>query len=487
MAKLYATESAVTATREATQIFGGYGFMDETPGGPLLPGRQDPRDRGGHQRDPAPGDQSRARPASRIGRCLTAPDGRGGAGPGPSGCSSRSTSCVVAALPLVRGRPGLRVPPGQQRRPLQPGQPRSTSRPRRASPRTSCSSGSTARQGINKNDPINIGRAASPEHRHDHDPAGRSAVPTKAQLLSLPRDLWVQDRRHQLPREDQLGPGHRRARAADQDDPAELRHPHQPLHPGRLRRPSGRWSTPWAASRSTSRGRPATSTPGSTSTQPGCVTLDGVQGLAYARSRYFETKQNGHWEQDPTSDIGRIARQQQFIKLALKRAIAKGARNPFVDSRADRHGPERRHPRRPAHHRRPARPGRAVPQLRPRHPAGVHTARHRRRSSAAPTCCCSTPLGAQPIFDLFRDLSDAANPNRAVEVSVTNGSGRSAQAQEVLRRPGQARVHHVGSTATPPASTTRAPRSATPPAPRRPRCRWPATCRPIRRSWWTGR
>jgi short-chain 2-methylacyl-CoA dehydrogenase len=31
MAKLYSTEVAVTATREATQIFGGYGFIDETP------------------------------------------------------------------------------------------------------------------------------------------------------------------------------------------------------------------------------------------------------------------------------------------------------------------------------------------------------------------------------------------------------------------------------------------------------------------------
>jgi butyryl-CoA dehydrogenase len=31
MAKLYATEVAVTATREATQIFGGYGYVDETP------------------------------------------------------------------------------------------------------------------------------------------------------------------------------------------------------------------------------------------------------------------------------------------------------------------------------------------------------------------------------------------------------------------------------------------------------------------------
>ena len=31
MAKLYATESAVTATRTATQVFGGYGFMEEYP------------------------------------------------------------------------------------------------------------------------------------------------------------------------------------------------------------------------------------------------------------------------------------------------------------------------------------------------------------------------------------------------------------------------------------------------------------------------
>jgi butyryl-CoA dehydrogenase len=31
VAKLYATEAAVTATRMATQVFGGYGFMDETP------------------------------------------------------------------------------------------------------------------------------------------------------------------------------------------------------------------------------------------------------------------------------------------------------------------------------------------------------------------------------------------------------------------------------------------------------------------------
>jgi butyryl-CoA dehydrogenase len=31
MAKLYSTEAAVTATRVATQVFGGFGFMEESP------------------------------------------------------------------------------------------------------------------------------------------------------------------------------------------------------------------------------------------------------------------------------------------------------------------------------------------------------------------------------------------------------------------------------------------------------------------------
>lgn len=65
---------------------------------------------------------------------------------------------------------------------------------------------------------------------------------------------------------------------------------------------------------------------------PGCVTLDGEQGLAYARSRHFEIQRtpNGKWQEDPSSDFGRIARQQQFIKAALRKAVAKGVRNPFV-------------------------------------------------------------------------------------------------------------------------------------------------------------
>ena len=63
---------------------------------------------------------------------------------------------------------------------------------------------------------------------------------------------------------------------------------------------------------------------------PGCVTLDPVQTLAYARSRDYEYYENGRWRSDPTGDLGRISRQQDFIRRVIRRAIDKGARNPVV-------------------------------------------------------------------------------------------------------------------------------------------------------------
>jgi hypothetical protein len=62
--------------------------------------------------------------------------------------------------------------------------------------------------------------------------------------------------------------------------------------------------------------------------QSGCITLDPTQALAFARSRSYEELVDGSWETDPTGDLGRISRQQYFIRLAMQRAIAKGVRNP---------------------------------------------------------------------------------------------------------------------------------------------------------------
>lgn len=62
----------------------------------------------------------------------------------------------------------------------------------------------------------------------------------------------------------------------------------------------------------------------------GCTTLDPRQALAYVRSRYYEEHVDGSWTRDPRGDIGRITRQQDFIRRALSRAISRGVRNPGV-------------------------------------------------------------------------------------------------------------------------------------------------------------
>jgi polyisoprenyl-teichoic acid--peptidoglycan teichoic acid transferase len=54
----------------------------------------------------------------------------------------------------------------------------------------------------------------------------------------------------------------------------------------------------------------------------GCVTLDGQQALALARSRSLEFVEDGSWNTDPTGDLGRITRQQQLIVQAVEQAVS---------------------------------------------------------------------------------------------------------------------------------------------------------------------
>jgi LCP family protein required for cell wall assembly len=61
----------------------------------------------------------------------------------------------------------------------------------------------------------------------------------------------------------------------------------------------------------------------------GCSTLDGVEGLAYARSRFFEQKVDGEWQLDGTSDIGRSTRQRGFVQALAKSAVLGVSGNPF--------------------------------------------------------------------------------------------------------------------------------------------------------------
>ena len=65
------------------------------------------------------------------------------------------------------------------------------------------------------------------------------------------------------------------------------------------------------------------------SIQPGCQRLDGVQALAFARSRYYEQWDGEQWTLDPRADLGRIERQQFFIRSAVDGTLRKIQSSPF--------------------------------------------------------------------------------------------------------------------------------------------------------------
>jgi LCP family protein required for cell wall assembly len=63
-----------------------------------------------------------------------------------------------------------------------------------------------------------------------------------------------------------------------------------------------------------------------------CYTFQGDHALAYMRSRHFEWFDPAlkKWRKDQSSDWGRIARQQDFIRRLVKKALEKAGSNPRV-------------------------------------------------------------------------------------------------------------------------------------------------------------
>ncbi len=67
--------------------------------------------------------------------------------------------------------------------------------------------------------------------------------------------------------------------------------------------------------------------------QTGCYTFTGDHALAYVRSRKYEYEDppgSGNWERDVTSDLGRISRQQDFLRRTLASVLSKGLLDPNV-------------------------------------------------------------------------------------------------------------------------------------------------------------
>ena len=65
--------------------------------------------------------------------------------------------------------------------------------------------------------------------------------------------------------------------------------------------------------------------------QAGCFTFNGDHALAYVRSRHYQYyDEKGKWREDPLSDLGRVSRQQDFLRRVLSAALDKGVTDPSV-------------------------------------------------------------------------------------------------------------------------------------------------------------
>jgi LCP family protein required for cell wall assembly len=62
-------------------------------------------------------------------------------------------------------------------------------------------------------------------------------------------------------------------------------------------------------------------------TTTGCQSITGTKALQVARSRHFQYEEGGEWHTDPTGDLGRIKRQDGFLRALIDKA--KSSYNPL--------------------------------------------------------------------------------------------------------------------------------------------------------------
>ncbi len=189
--------------------------------------------------------------------------------------------------------------------------------------------GSDSREGIDADDP-NAGAIGSSDdvvnHRSDTIIVLRREREGGAALLSLPRDLWVPI----------AGTGHsakinsaynegasRLAATVTQSLGIPINHYVEIDFAGFQRlvdQMGGVEICTYVAAQDTHSGLRL---------NPGCTNLNGSMALAYARSRHYEEWIDGDWREAPGADLGRIARQQLFIRTAVKKLLQQMENDPF--------------------------------------------------------------------------------------------------------------------------------------------------------------
>lgn len=165
----------------------------------------------------------------------------------------------------------------------------------------------------------------------------------------------------------------------------------------------------------------------------GCHRLDAESALAFTRSRAYQYQDDsGRWHTDPTGDLGRISRQQVFLRRAADQVGELGVGdaltlNRLLDVGIDSVTLDR---------------GLGLDRIRELAGQFADYDSDTMRTHAVPTYSFRTSGGAlvegleeaeaQPAFNIFRGLpADAVAPVQVQDVTVLNGTGEEGVAAQV--------------------------------------------------------
>jgi LCP family protein required for cell wall assembly len=168
-------------------------------------------------------------------------------------------------------------------------------------------------------------------------------------------------------------------------------------------------------------------------TDTGCVLFHGDQALAYVRSRHFQYQENGRWHSDPRGDLGRIERQQDFIRRALRKALSRGLTNPSKLNRLVNVGIDNVTVDQSLSARDIVNLGKQFKSLAPDTLAQFQlpVVNARRGAAAVVVVQEKDQPRVEEIMQIFRGVQPQASAPvdpSAVKVQVLNGSGRSGEA-----------------------------------------------------------
>jgi LCP family protein required for cell wall assembly len=163
----------------------------------------------------------------------------------------------------------------------------------------------------------------------------------------------------------------------------------------------------------------------------GCVSLNGREAREFARSRYLQYRGNdGRWHSDPTADLGRITRQQIFIRRAISKAVSSGLGNPLTLNRLVQAGVDNVKLDANLTASDILALGRKFKSFNPNDLVGYTIPSTSYRTAAGADVQLPDLRAAEPILDIFKGLPPGSISPQNVDVTVLNGSQVQNQAAD---------------------------------------------------------